>query len=200
MKTKIIFLAAFVVIVAVILAFAIFPLINRSQEQSSDKINIGFTTQNVSYAPGLLSFESVTKRIESVSFDNNETNVSTPADLHILYISGTGVDESGNAVRWMFAVKHRNTSSVVTYDKNGESVVSWPSQLTGQEINLHDILSPGELFKKNEALLSGMQQNSGAILRELSLSGNNYTISLSIPGKTQVLQFDAKSGALTSTQ
>ena len=200
-KIIIFFIVVFIAIIALMISFNIFPAFTPAQQEIPKKIDIGFTSPNISSSQPMYSFKDVTKRLKEITFENNNGSISnTSQDMHILYVSGKKMDESGEATSWVFAIRHGNLSSMVTYDKNGETVLDWPTVFTGQEIDLNQIVFPDELFRINKVLLSDQQNGSIDISRELVLADSNYTVTLTSEGKIQVLQFDAKLGALTSTE
>jgi len=73
-----------------------------------------------------------------------------------------------------------------------------PGSIQRAEIFIDQILSPRELFEKNRAVILNPAL-SGTTTRDLSLSGGNYTVSISGQGSIRTLVFDAKTGVLTST-
>jgi len=176
------------------------PFFGQSPKETQKKIDVGFSSNNFSYDAPLYSFEDVAARADAIAFDNgNMTNLNTTQDNHILYIRGRNLNEVADAESWAFAVRHGNLSSVVTYDRYGESIVDWPSGFPGQEIPLNQIIPPKELFYRNMALISNGGQANITISKDLTLTGSNYTLTLSGNGKVRTLQFDALSGALISS-
>jgi hypothetical protein len=97
-------------------------------------------------------------------------------------------------------VQFENTTSLVTYDRQGMNRVNWSAGFSGKEIHIDQIISPGKIFDQNREAISGMSQANGTISRQLVLEGDNYTLTLSGQGAApQVLVFDAATGALISS-
>jgi hypothetical protein len=200
-KATIVFLAILLIIALyVAIGSNYLPFFGQSAKETPKKINIGFTSYNISSSSLMYNFEDVAKRVKEIEFDNSSgTSQNTTQDLHIQYISGRNMNETGEAASWMFAIRHGNISSVATFDRYGETVVDWPAGFPGQEISLDQIVPPKELFDRNRALLFSPPEDNITVSRDLTLTGNNYTITITGHGKIRVLEFDAKSGALTSS-
>ena len=168
------------------------------QTKEIPKINVGFTSTNFSPSRNAYSFDDVTGRFAGVALDaGNGTQTNTTEEKHILYIRGTGVDETGAADSWMFAVRYGNRTSLVTYDSRGETVSDGSAGFNGQEIFLDQIVTPPLLLDRNSAAIFRTQPENSSESTELELWGGNYTLTIAGQNKTRVLIFDAKTGALT---
>ncbi len=168
-----------------------------SQSKEIPKINVGFTSANFSNGHGSYSFDDVTGRLPVVDLDaGNASRTNATEGRHILYIRGTDMDETGAAGSWMFAVRHANRTSLVTYDRRGETISDGSTGFTGQEIFLDRIVSPAQLLDMNRAVIFKTLPD-GSESAELELWGGNYTLTITGRDKTRILLFDAKTGALT---
>jgi hypothetical protein len=195
----VLFMILLIAAVCIIAGYGIFPGFGPKTEIQKS-INIGFTSENISNGPPLYNFEDVAARINEIGLENgNKTTVNATQDRQILYIRGKNLNEAADAGSWMFAIHYENQSSVVTFDRYGESVVNWPSEFPGQEIALDRIKTPKELFNQNSALIFFGEQDNVTVSRELTLTGNNYTLTAISNDKVRILRFNAQSGALTST-
>ena len=60
-------------------------------------------------------------------------------------------------------------------------------------------MSPAMLFEKNHDKIFSASQTGSAVTRDLSLVGNNYTITISTKrGPSEIMVFNAKTGGLIS--
>jgi len=167
------------------------------QNKEVPNINIGFTSTNFSPLHNTYSFDEVTGRLAFVAPDTgNSTQTNTTEENHILYIRGTDMDETGAAESWMFAVRHGNQTSLVTFDSRGKTISDGSAGFKGQEIFLDQIVTPGMLFDRNRAAILKTQPENSSGSTELELWGGNYTLTIAGQNKTRVLIFDAKTGAL----
>ena len=167
------------------------------QNKEIPKINVGFTSTNFSPSHVTYSFDEATGRLAALALDvGNGTQTNTTEEKHILYIRGIGVDETGAADSWMFAVRYGNRTSLVTYDSRGETVSARSTGFDGQEIFLNQIVSPGMLFDRNRAAIFNTQEEYTQESTDLELWGGNYTLTVTGQNKTRILIFDAKTGAL----
>ncbi|MDD4136501.1 MAG: hypothetical protein PHT99_01220 [Methanoregula sp.] len=163
-----------------------------------EKINIGFSSTTRVPEHETYSFESVTKRLADVVFDeDNNIPANTTTDRQILYFRGMQMDNAGNADNWMFIVRHGDTVSIVAYDKYGETITGWNTSYQAQAIPMDRILSPVELFNRNQAIIFVPQQDTSPGPTELELQRTNYTLTISGKDKTRILIFDATTGVLT---
>jgi len=196
----VLFIIVLVVVAGFIVSYGIFPFFNSKTPAIMKSIDIGFTSNNYSYEPTLYNFQRVVASIDAISFENNnKTGQNVTYDTRIMYILGENLNENADAASWMFAIRYGNLTSVVNFDRSGESIVDWPSEFPGQEIQMDQIILPQELFYRNKALIFNGEQDNITLSKELALTGNNYTLTLSGKDKKRILQFDAHSGALISS-
>ena len=113
-------------------------------------------------------------------------------------IRGNKLNENGDAKSWTFAVRHNNRTSMVTYDQHGQKSLPGPGTSPG-EIKIDSVISPGDLFLKNRAAIIRDPGNNLTVSQDLVLSMNNYTLTQYGGGTKRVMIFDAKTGALTSS-
>jgi hypothetical protein len=133
----------------------------------------------------------------SLSLENASDEVAFPGK-HFRYIRGTDLDENGDAASWTFVVEHGDQFSMVTFNRQGMTIANSPGSIQRPEIFTDQILSPGALFEKNRAAIFNPTWSGTTVTRDLSLSGGNYTVSISGQGSPRTLVFDAKTGVLTS--
>ena len=88
---------------------------------------------------------------------------------------------------------------LVTYDRSGEKVNTWLGWYPEKEIIISEIITPRELFKKNREQIFPTPHAITTESRELALAEGSYYLTITGQGKTRHLVFDAKTGALTSS-
>jgi hypothetical protein len=117
----------------------------------------------------------------------------------IKQVRGGNLDENGNAASWTFIVEHWGKVSIVSYSERGTTYSGSPGSVSLPEIFPSQIITPAGLFEKNHDRIFNASQTGTAVTRDLSLVGNNYTITLSTSrGPSEILVFDAKTGGLIS--
>jgi hypothetical protein len=129
----------------------------------------------------------------------NESQQNVSMEKHIQYIYGADLDENGDAGSWTFIVEHGNQYSIITYSIRGTTITDTPGMIKRPEIFTDQIVTPRGLFEKNHAVIFDTTRTGTAVARDISLSGGNYTLSISGKGTPRILVFDAKTGALTSS-
>ena len=82
----------------------------------------------------------------------------------VLFIQGGSLDESGNAVQWVFGVNKGDTNELRVYDNRGWTILTFPNAIPADEIDLGTIVSPATLFDQNK------DQILGTPLQQLLLS------------------------------
>lgn len=175
------------------------PFMGQPQQGTFTQVT-GFAPGNQSYEPpSYTSFNNAISNLAEVEFaDSNGTFSGAAREKEILYIQGDGVDSSGNADRWMFAVHHANTTSLVTYNHGGRSIVSWPVGFSGPVIHTDQIIFPRNLMDQNNGLISGYQSANETLSWKMVLENGNYTLSPS-GGASRILIFNATTGVLISS-
>ena len=178
--------------------------------EPSQKVDVGFSagentvlTQRYRFDEALAGLSSPDSQAlwndsEGAIPQENASRTSGLPEKHIKYIRGTDLDENGDAASWTFVVEHGDQFSMVTYNRQGMTIANSPGSIQRAEIFTDQILSPRELFEKNHAAILNPAV-SGTTIRDLSLSGGNYTVSISGQGSIRTLVFDAMTGVLTST-
>ena len=121
------------------------------------------------------------------------------ADNQIKQVHGSNLDEYGNAVSWTFVIQHGDKFSIVSYGREGMSLETSPGTLPQPAIDTSQIISPGVLFERNRDLITNTTRTGPVVTRDISLGGGIYTITISGRGTPRILTYDAKTGALIST-
>lgn len=122
---------------------------------------------------------------------------SVPGRKQIKQVRGGNIDENGKASRWTFIVEHSGKVSIVSYSEEGTTYSGSPGSVSLPEIIPGQIMSPAKLVEKNHDRIFNASQT--AVTRDLSLVGNNYTITISTKrGPSEILVFNAITGGLIS--
>jgi hypothetical protein len=159
--------------------------------------DFGFRPGPVSGEQQALSFGDVAADLtSSVLNADNSSAINASEGNRILYIRGNKLNENGDAKSWIFAVRHNNRTSMVTYDQKGRYIVAWAGDFPLGEIKMDSIINPSDLFLKNRAAIIRDPGNNLTVSQDLVLSMNNYTLTRSEGETKRVMVFDATTGAL----
>ena len=170
-----------------------------SPQGQQGKVNAGVSFDNNADEIRNYSFEEVTSAISLAPF-NSVTNEPVPPDeTHILLISGENLNDKGNASSWLFIVQYQNSTKFVTYDQYGETIINWSGGYPREEVFPDQVVPPGILFDQNRDRIFKDPQAISTESRRLVLSGSTYTLTIRGQNSSRILVFDAKTGALTSS-
>jgi len=170
-----------------------------SQQAQHGKVNIGVSFDNSSDEIRNYSFEEVKSYIYNIPFDPSDNEPPQYNQTHVMLVSGEYLDDKGNASSWLFIVQYHNRTTFVTYDQKGETITDWPVGYTGEEVFPDQIVPPRTLFDQNRDSIFKTPQAFSTESRKLVLSGGNYTLTIKGQNSPRILVFDAKTGALTSS-
>jgi hypothetical protein len=190
------------VVAAIIIIMGVNPLsfFNPSPQATHSNVDAGFVVLNQSNEFERVNFEDIIPKVPYIGINREE---NTPDNItettHIQMIRGYNLDATGNASSWIFVVRQPKRVSLVTYDHSGETVNSWLGWYPENEIIISQIITPRELFEKNREQIFPTPQMIVTESRELALTDGNYYLTITGQGKTKSLVFDAKTGALTSS-
>jgi hypothetical protein len=113
----------------------------------------------------------------------------------ILSLKGVDLDESGNARQWVFLVNKGDVNEMRVYDPSGWTVIPWNNELLGDEIDLNHVVPPGALFDRTANQSSGSAASPLQAYREIELKNGIYRLTITSGSTSQVLVFDATTGA-----
>jgi hypothetical protein len=162
-------------------------------------MNVGVSFDNTFDEARNYSFEEVTSSIYTVPFDPSSDTTPPSDETHILMVSGENLNDKGNASSWLFIVQYQNNTKFVTYDQYGETIIDWSGGYPREEVFPNQVVPPGILFEKNRDSIFKTPQAISTESRRLVLSGGNYTLTIKGQNSSRILVFDAKTGALTSS-
>jgi hypothetical protein len=181
-------------------------------DSTNDRAPAGFTTgvppeepENFSSEMDIASLYSMDYSggpvQEGIAADNSlavkgENKTVAGEDVHILYIKGEDLTESGQASRWTYAVRHMNRIFLITQDRYGQSVIEWNASMPKDELTMDRIISPSELFSRNRVLIFSHSANDKQNHLSLTLINGTYFVRITGKESAKVLTFNAETGAL----
>jgi len=117
---------------------------------------------------------------------------NTTSQVQVLYVHGIRLNEGGGAASWTIAIRSGNQTSIVTYDPLGRHITLWKGEVYWHEIQWDSIIPPETLFVQNQAIIT--QGGNLTVTRDLVLSDGTYTLTLTSPGSSRILTFNATTG------
>lgn len=170
-----------------------------SQQAQNGNVNVGISFDNTSDEVRNYSFEEVTSYVYTIPFDPSTDAPPHHDETHILMVNGENLNDKGNASSWLFILQYQNSTKFITYDQFGERVINWSGGYPPEEVFPDQVVPPGSLFEKNRDSIFKTPQAISTESRRLVLSGGNYTLTIKGENNSRILVFDAKTGALTSS-
>ncbi len=121
----------------------------------------------------------------------------SPENKRIYYILARDVDDSGNAMSWVFGVNNGMGDRLLIYEKSGWTVFpnSNPT-LPSEEILVDRIVSPGNLITSNKAIIAKTLSSTIPDRKDLELQEGIYKLNVYSGNTGKVLTFNATTGAL----
>jgi hypothetical protein len=184
----VIFVIAILVVLVLCSACVFSPPAGQKPQQEGglSQVTVRVETSRISFEAALQKLKDY--RTDSLSGSENVTR--------IYYILAKDVDASGNAVSWAFGVKNTTTPEMFIYNGKGWTVIPWIiTTLPSKEISVENIVSPGNLFTKNKAIILS-SPSSIPERRDLELQEGIYKLTLYSGSTSRMLIFNATTGAL----
>jgi hypothetical protein len=157
--------------------------------------NAGLVQVTVQTESSRISFDTARERLKEYQTDSLNGTISAKK---IYYIFAKDIDDSGNAMSWVFGVNYGMGDRLLIYDRNGWT--SFPKSnttLPSEEIVVDKIVSPSDLFTKNKAvILSATSPSAIPEVRDLELQAGIYRLTLSSGGKGRIFTFNSTTGVL----
>jgi hypothetical protein len=151
--------------------------------------NAGLTQLNSgNHAPVSLGYADMRLRNEMKSYGD------AVGKLHVYFIEGNDIDDSGNAASWVFGVGSSPDNTMILFDGNTWTTTSYGGSLSSEEISLSGVVDPATLFSQNQQAINGMSPPKSPVPRSLVLSDGVYTLR---SDKT-MLTFNASTGTRIS--
>ena len=177
-------------LVALVLCSAcVFPSFGEQKKQEG-----GLTQVTVTGGNARISFEEAFQNLKAYRMDSSSESFESKK---IFYILAKDVDNSGNAMSWIFGVNLDTGSRLLIYDRNGWTDMSLSnSALPSEDIIVDHIMIPYNLFSENKAAIQGNSLSSIPDVKELELKKGNYTLTITSGSTVRVIKFNATTGAL----
>ena len=157
----------------------------------------GFSAGNVSSEPASYNnFDDAVADLNGLGFVMSTNSSGTG----IRYVMGNDMDASGDASSWIFAVDTTNSTSFVTYNHNGRTIITASRWTPGPVIAIDRVLTPRQLFNYDRAIITINQSANGSLSQKLVLEEGNYTLTQSGQGSPRILIFNATTGVQIAIQ
>jgi hypothetical protein len=179
-------------LVALVLCSAcVLPSFGEQKKQEG-----GLTQVTVRADTSRISFEEAYQNLKDYRLDSTSGSAE---NKKIYYILARDVDDSGNAVSWVFGVNSGTNQSLLIYDKSGWTVFPYSNpMLTSQEILIENIVSPGNVITSNKAIVARTLSSIIPDRKDLELQEGIYKLNIYSGNSGKVIMFNATSGALIS--
>ena len=177
-------------LVALVLCSAcVFPSFGEQKKQEG-----GLAQVTVPVASSRISFDEAYQNLKDYRMDSSSVS---PENKRIYYILARDVDDSGNAVSWVFGVNYGTNDRLLIYDKSGWTVFpnSNPT-LSSEEILIDRIVSPGNLITSNKAIIARTLSSTIPDRKDLELQEGIYKLNVYSGNSGKVIMFNATTGAL----
>jgi hypothetical protein len=158
------------------------------------KLEGGLTQVTMRADTSRISFEDAYQNLKDYQIDSSSVS---PENKRIYYILARDVDDSGNAVSWVFGVNYGTNDRLLIYEQSGWTVflISNPT-LPSNEILIDRIVSPGNVITSNKETIARSLSSIIPDRKDLELQEGVYKLNV-YSGKTgKILMFNATTGAL----
>ena len=172
---------------------------NPQPQATQGTVSGGNQTVSIPHTARMYTFEEVTSRVFDAPFNITSGIIPAHNETHIMRVRGKGLDATGNASSWLLVMHYQDRAAYVTYDYTGERVADWSGGYPKEEVFIDQVIPPKTLFEKNHNTIFRTPDTNSTELQELVLAGSNYTLTIKEKDTTRILDFDAKTGALTSS-
>ncbi|MDO8872272.1 MAG: hypothetical protein Q7V05_06030 [Methanoregula sp.] len=131
-------------------------------------------------------------------FEGYTGNITSAEKLPVYYILIRDVDDSGNALNWLFGVRQSTGTELLIYDRTGWKINPWNATLPSEEIMLNRVIPLGTLFIQNKDIIFNASSPSIPERRDLVLKQGIYTLTINSGSTSRILMFNATTGVLMS--
>ena len=154
----------------------------------------GLTQVTVTAASSRISFEEAYQNLKDYRMDSS---IVSAENKRIYYILGRDVDDSGNAMSWVFGVNNGMGDRLLIYEKSGWTVFpNSKSTLPSEEILIDRIVSPGNLITTNKAIIAKTLASTIPDRKDIELQEGIYKLNVYSGNAGKVLTFNATTGVL----
>ncbi|HPD11406.1 MAG TPA: hypothetical protein PLN56_10495 [Methanoregulaceae archaeon] len=123
----------------------------------------------------------------------DDIEMTIPLDS-IIYIKGINVSIQGTAEEWIIGINDNNKVSFYIYNKYGISKTSWIKPIPNQNLPMHAILYPEDLFKKRPLFLQDITNGGMRKIDEIEIYNNTYYLILKLNSSIKEYRFNAITG------
>jgi len=154
----------------------------------------GLTQVTVTAASSRISFEEAYQNLKDYRVDSSSVS---PDNKRIYYILARDVDDSGNAMSWVFGVNNGMGDRMLIYEKSGWTVFpNSKSTLPSEEIHIDRIVSPSNLITTNKAIIAKSLASTIPDRKDIELQEGIYKLNIYSGNAGKVLTFNATTGVL----
>jgi hypothetical protein len=153
---------------------------------------VGITTLNLSSDSSSVSFEAAKRQLkysESLSLNQFEK------ETRVLFIKGGNLDGSGNAEQWVFGINKGDINELRIYGSTGWTIIAWNYPISADQIDLDHVISPTTIFDDNKDQILGNSSPTISVQRNIELRNGTYTITINSGSTSQILRYNATTGA-----
>jgi hypothetical protein len=155
----------------------------------------GLSAASTGVSGAATSFDTVKSSLDSY----NSGSYGGPSFEKTVYrMQGKELDNSGAAVIWIFTLNLDNTNQLLTYDGSSWRNTTVSSADLPAVIDFGQIISPAELFSRNQQTLFPAELSGTKVTRDLDLSNSVYTVRITSGNNMKVYRFNATTGVLIS--
>ena len=126
-----------------------------------------------------------------------DSSIVSAENKRIYYILGRDVDDSGNAMSWVFGVNNGMGDRMLIYEKSGWTVFpNSKSTLPSEEILIDRIVPPTNLVTSNKEIIARTLSSTIPDRKDLELQEGIYKLNVYSGNSGKVIMFNATTGAL----
>ncbi len=176
-----------------ILLMSVFVLSSACTSPANEKnaTNSGLIQVTTKEISSYISFGEARQAFESFT-TVDESNETVP----VYDIYSRDVDNSGNAITWLFGVQRNNEMELLSYTRTGWKIIPLNTTFPSEKIMFDSIVSPGTLFDQNKDKIFSESSSSIPERRDLELKQGVYTLTISSGDSNRKLLFNATTGEL----
>ena len=160
-----------------------------SQKNLTPVTNVGLVPVQGTPAAQVVRFDNALSQLE----ERESPPVAQNGSSGIYFILGAGLDDAGNAHQWIFGISNGSVRELQVVDPAGLTAIPYSGTLPVVQIVPATIVSPGQLFLMNKAVLGDVQFGAPE-QRSLDLRNGTYTLTITSGSTSRVLTFDATTG------
>ncbi|RPJ54299.1 MAG: hypothetical protein EHJ95_00475 [Methanobacteriota archaeon] len=129
----------------------------------------------------------------TVYWTDDRGNNGTP---DIYQVNGVNVNADGMASAWICGVRQNGSDELVSFDGSSWKPMTWPVALPAEAIDWDAVISPEDLYAKNQAEITGQMKAQATDVSSLWLKDGRYTVMIGTGHNISSLTFDATTGEM----